>query len=937
MAVFQDNFDDNSLDPLKWTAVNGLDISLSESSGEIRIAVDGIYNGTGTNDISYIQSVPVLDFRGKFAQVDLPSPSTNLGVVGTVGPFPSSGGTELWIRDSNNTGNHVQITVDQHVIYFRLFSGGSMQDEATTATGYNSHTKWKLEHNNSNNTWDFYTFDGSDWIHQHTSPAASWLPSQSHVLLIGYLYSANQINVTTRFDNLLTNAEPYVAPVPDDDCTGELPSFDIPDQDKIDALRALIAAGTQPEVFELAKVNWPSPTDAVYYAVMETPRVASVAPPVSPIDARLIPDGNPDWFLPVEMDSTIGDEEVDLQFWDGDGEISDLLVEHGEGIKVELFYWFPQVELMLPVWHGHLRQEDNAEIDVCKIKAVQGFRSSDANLPHRAHWQECQAIFGAVFDTQAEIDENDCPYNKHIGGSVGVAGFTSCPRRVRQDCIDRLGNNANFMLSHATVSSIIANNQTHGPQLYSTSFGNETSLKEPVRVVMGARRVYGMQPLVYRRDLNNNNPDHGFFLAEYECCEGPIQSIQYPRIEVGSETQDADPFHYGQRLGTQGQTPVYETLTEHSYSSTALFRYTFGWVDPSDVDPSQASGSAYIEGLDNIRVYTDEDTYTRTYTNNRAWQIAAMLTNKRWGFGYDYERLNIRSFIEAACWSGKSVKYTDSEGDLFFHIRGLSNVELTARKVQQQMEDICMAGRLSRPFLFNGKIHIVPYRALSSDELVDVPVFTDEGTSRNIVWENGKTSLTRSRISDLDLANRIECTFDNADNDYLETPARPVEDVVAQLAAGRVVGDFSRKTNIKKYPLLGVTVNAQAIKMSWSLLDLGPFDEGGLRNNLRLKCKAWFLDCLDLYPTKVIRVNSSQITRYDFSYFRVVKIKRLGNLQVELEVQAYPDDYMSTFEVELDDGIDPPTPPPPSPPFILEFGDITYSGGVLTIPIGPTG
>jgi hypothetical protein len=51
---------------------------------------------------------------------------------------------------------------------------------------------------------------------------------------------------------------------------------------------------------------------------------------------------------------------------------SDLLVEHGEGIKVELFYWFPQVELLLPVWHGHLRQEDDAEIDIVQDKGRAG-------------------------------------------------------------------------------------------------------------------------------------------------------------------------------------------------------------------------------------------------------------------------------------------------------------------------------------------------------------------------------------------------------------------------------------------------------------------------------------------------------------------------------------------------------------------------------------
>jgi hypothetical protein len=76
--------------------------------------------------------------------------------------------------------------------------------------------------------------------------------------------------------------------------------------------------------------------------------------------------------------------------------------------------------------------------------------------------------------------------------------YTFCPRRTRQDCIDRLGNNGNFMLSHATQSSIVATIRRTGPA-FSTQFGNETNLKEPVRVVMGSPHLYGMNVLVSPR------------------------------------------------------------------------------------------------------------------------------------------------------------------------------------------------------------------------------------------------------------------------------------------------------------------------------------------------------------------------------------------------------------------------------------------------------
>jgi hypothetical protein len=115
--------------------------------------------------------------------------------------------------------------------------------------------------------------------------------------------------------------------------------------------------------------------------------------------------------------------------------------------------------------------------------------------------------------------------------------------------------------------------------------------------------------------------------------------------------------------------------------------------------------------------------------------------------------------------------------------------------------------------------------------------------------------------------------------------------------------------------------------MSWSLLDLGPFDEGGLQNNLRLKFKIWFMDALDLLSDKGHQgrvVTDHAIRLYIFSRRQD---QAAGDLQVELEVQAYPDDYMATFETVLGGAVDPPTPTPPlPPPYVLEFARLTYSG-----------
>jgi len=692
-----------------------------------------------------------------------------------------------------------------------------------------------------------------------------------------------------------------------------MPVFDGATLTKIASLRTLYAAGTTLEVHELIGIEWPSPDGTIYYACSQTDETASVAPSVTPIETRLIPEGDPNWFLPVALDNSIGDEELDLKMWDGDEVISQLLIDHGEGVKATLYYWFPQVTLLLTVWYGHLRFEDEAEADIITLKAVQGFRSSDANVPHRAHWQECQAIFGGLFATQDEIDEHDCPYNLHIGGAVGIDDpattdpWTYCDRRSTASCTAR-GVPTRYHLSHYTIQSITQNNQTSGPNLLSTSNGNETTLKEPVRVVMGKRRVRDCKVMAYRRDLNTNTPSHGWFAALYELCEGPINSITQARIAVENTEQAAIPLHYGYRLGEKGQTAVDATLTTHTYSGTAHIRYNFGWVDPREVEPGEASANALVEGLDNIRVYTDATTYTEIYTTNRAWQIARILTDKRWGFGLDYDRLNIESFIEAADWCEETVRFTDVFDTDWDHIRADSNVELIEKKVQQQVEDMCVSGRLSRPFLFDGLIHIVPLREMTGGELAAALEFTDEGTSRSILWEGEpgeeKTTLTVSRDSSLDLINRVECTYDYVGNDYLETPLQPVEDIDAQLAAGRVVGDLARKINPKKYSLLGIVTKPHAIKMAWSLLDLGPCDDGGLQNNCKLKFKIWFADALKLHPEMVIKVTSSRLTKYGFTYFRVKKISRLDDLRYEIEARAYNETYMATFEEAVTPGTD---------------------------------
>jgi hypothetical protein len=739
-----------------------------------------------------------------------------------------------------------------------------------------------------------------------------------------------------------------------------MPQFDSTTLTKLASLRAAHPNGSGIEVEELVQTDWPSPDGTIYYASTQVDEISSVPPSVSPIETRLIPSGDPNWFLPVTLGATIGDESVDLSFNDLDGAMSDLINTHGEGIKVTLYYWFPEVELLLPLWFGHLQSGDDAEVDVIKLKAVQGFRSQDVDVPGRRHYQQCQAIFGGLLPTQAQIDEGDCPYNKHLGGGVGnndpstSQPWTFCDRRDLSSCTAR-SINPLFHLSHKTIESVVLNQQTHGGNLYSTSHGNETSLEDPVRVVMGWRRIYDMKVMAFRRDLNNNHPDQGFFFAYYEGCEGPLPVDVFTNviITVGGTPQQAVGLHYGYRRGLRGDLQTPGPLSTHGYSGTGFISYNYGWVNPADIQPGDASAAAFVNGgLSNVRIFDDPDdytSYTESCTSNRIWQIARMLCDKRWGYGFDYTRLALDSWIDAAEWAEEFVRFTDTFGNTWDHVRAASNVDLNGRKVQEQIDDMCLAGRLSRPFIFNGKVHIVPLKALTEDELAACPVFTDEGDSPNVVFEEPdegvfKSTLKIGRKSGLDLINRVECTFDNSANDYLETPLAPVEDIDAQIAAGRVIGDHALKRNIKKYSLLGVTNEPQALKAAWSILDLGPFDEGGLQNNVKITFKCWFADALELHPHKVIKFeNTARLARYGFDYFRIAAdgIKRDNDLTYEITAWAYNADYMDAFETTPGGGgggggTDPdPGGGDDPPPCILKFGDVTHVDGLMRVEIDP--
>jgi len=997
----------------------------------------------------------------------------------------------------------------------------------------------------------------------------------------------------------------------------------IPDSEKLAALRALAYT----EVAELVKISWPAPDGEIFYTSTIDPHLLRLLPvEVAPLEMRL--PGRT--FQEILSDTTISDDRVNLRLWDGDGAITDLAAKYGAGQRVEIFYWFPQVELFFSQWFGHLQPVEQGSAEWYECTAEVGFMSSMLPLPRRAFFSSCSALFGGWLTTQDEIDQGDCPYNRHLGGAaaslidliptdaanvdttagiiknaggaawnagarhsiainegedavievirgseyaiagfstnpilrsfadfllglqwnpaaaspaygstltlqanfggsqlwpaarsalgdtlrielrsgrfrlygpggeispgsfqppapayplylgiaimnvgagassvkvkigdIGAAGmtgnldpatsapFTDCPRD-RPACIARLGDDLSY-LGFDTVIQSYTVGQTKGPAITVTTRGNESNLKRPLRVIAGEREVQDLDLLAYSVEPDTKHPEGGAVTVLMAECEGPIDAASNQSVNgvaIGA-------MHLNQRNGETRQSRTGFSAQVANYSGTALF---FGRAqgDFTKITPDQLRGSAHIRGSRDVRRYTSETSFAEEYSTDRAWWLLHCLRNRRWGYGLDVKRFVIQDFIDLAAWGQEIVSFTDAGGTHYTGQRTTFHAELIDRTVQQQINDICLAGRYGLPYVEAGKLRIKPLSAApefltpqqfttkaylgalarnpTSTELdawvtalnsamstseaallaeaqslvkglfegseylglattdeafmsdlyaaylgrvadaegsafwlremqvngkpradvedafgtspefvrrvdgmlgLGIPVFTDQGSARNIVWESNRSTLKRQVVTDADLPNRVVITFDDEEHKNAERPL-PFEDPDQQLAAGRAFGDTTRRVVEKTYSALGVTNIGEAVRLGNLLLHLGAFDEGGTKNNLRVQFSTWYSETIDLHKYSLIKVEAEKLDRINdiraaaglerFDYFRIRSMKRAADLKVEISAQAYPRAYYQAME-----SWNIPPPIPGAPGLVNPGGDFLTPPGILPI------
>lgn len=702
-----------------------------------------------------------------------------------------------------------------------------------------------------------------------------------------------------------------------------MPDLSTEDAAKLLALEDMIRAGQKIRITEFVSLYFPEPDFQKDFAYTQIDAVRGFEGVSSFADIRariLSSKGSP--FLDLPQSVSVGDDNIDINFSDIDGEISRLCYLYGQGIRAEIFNYYPDVDLNLSVFTGHLRAPKDANGITLKVQLSTGFRSAKLLLPRRLPAPGCMLIHGRLLNSQVEIDAHKgCPFNAHLpGGTIGnLAAPPVCARDSVGTCLVQLGTTRYFP-GFKTVIDTIANNQTKGPNLPATAKGNDASLTEPIRVIAGERLVKGLRLLASRAETNTRHPEQGFVAALFEIAEGEMNALSDARINgvvVGFQ-------HLNLRYGVGNQPPTGFSPNIGSYGRTAHF---FGRIQGNfnNVKAEDLSGSIKAQGSKDVRVYSDVDTYVEQYTTNRAWWLLEMLTNKRWGYGEDHDRYDIQSIIDTAAWCDEFTSVTDPNGNVFAGTRSTFNAELNGRATQTQVEDLCTAGRISLPFEHNGKKMFVPLREETIDS--SIPYFTDEGSDANICVDGqGRPLASWSYVGDDELPNQYTVTFDDASNGFTSTPLI-FGDQLQQLRAGKAWGDTTIRIINKDVPAFGITNMSEAARLGNSLLYTGVRDSGGIKNNFTVKFTTWFSQCFEVRMNKLVRVRLRALTAlFDalgiagFEYFRVTSRKRKGNLQVELTLQAYAVDYYAAMETTVEI---------PTQPIVVNPG-----GGRLDIPCG---
>lgn len=714
-------------------------------------------------------------------------------------------------------------------------------------------------------------------------------------------------------------------------------------EEKIQLLKDRKAQGKSIACAEVLKVYWAN-DDIVYYAVSDFGSILPHRRINLEVEPRLLGQK----FHPFEINGDLRTESVNFIFSNIDGAVGEQFNTYGGGSLCEIYYYYADVDLLINVWWGSLQKPNEPNLKELHATATNGFSARENMLPARNHSPECGFIFGGQIDNLEDLESNGCKYNRHLGGSIGklngAVPFTTCPRTSESVCIARMPTDSRgrpifFGGFSFDAASVITDTRSG----YSAvSKGSGSLLKNSIRVIAGTKKVRNLPQYLFRQQINASNPDRGFVRGVFEIGEGTIKRMF--NIKPLGGTYIIGQEHIGVILGEPGSGRTGYAPDVQNYSNTAHADVTLGWVNAATISAPQYQIEADVEGYNKLKVYTAVNTYSRIFSDNRAFWILEFYANKNFGKGYSYSKFDIQSFIDAAAWCNTNVTFTDVFGTTYHHKRTAFNAVVDTRNSDELITDICRSGRMSVPFQHGGKYTIAVLE--KETDLENVPVFSDSGENRNIIFENNQTTVRVSEIQDKDLPNEIVVSYEDAAKAHIERPAT-VDDRNQQALVGQALGSNTFHKITSRFNGFGITSRNEAFKFAYSLLWFGEFDEGGIKNNCRVTFKTDLVEIHGLKKYQVIKIESAAIANkgyrnltddsfYQFEYFRIIEFNKNENNEVSLICQAYNAEAYNTFEVAYGGSVEPPVDTPPIiPPTCSPTIATSYSDGHIQVIITP--
>lgn len=602
-------------------------------------------------------------------------------------------------------------------------------------------------------------------------------------------------------------------------------------------------------------------------------------------------------FHDITKTASFGEDVVQMRFSNDSREIERLINVHGSGVKIEFFDFYPEVDsgtaiswflgtLQSPTSHGDISK------DFVHLTAASSIAPPDALVPHIAHPQQCPVRFGGQM-TAAELAGHPCSYNQHLSGAEqtalgGVKGllngdgsaFPTCPH-TEQGCLDRFGHKLVYMGVVPVTETVPVGAGEH--KTYSTTHGRYGALLEPSSVIYGERDVTGVL-LDFRREVNPSasHLDAGTLVTLFEFGLGPVQAMSEFQL------MERTPQGIDYRLGTQEQTATVFSPLAPSLNRRAVGNLNHNPINPASVQIEQMKATCHMQGRNTVRVYSDQNTYVESYTNNRAWATLELIENTWFGLNVDRARYPVSDFIYLA---GKNVSF---------------NCQVTARTAPQQLTDIFESARWFPPFLYpDSTTGLSIWRFLPIEELDlgagDIPTFTDAGANRNIVINNGISTVSPLPLNRAKIPNDVYLQFDDEDHANITRPLH-FPDWTAQAEAGSIYGDNTKLLVPKTYTAYGITALSEVVPLGAFLRDLGPFGQGGLANALEVTFTtrpAIYYEAMELHLGKAIKVVSENLdpTIYldpngnAFEYFIITRLRRTSEADLEVTAIAYGKSY----------------------------------------------